>query len=189
MLPSRTPLNPFPLMPVQPLPLLLPAVDLFDVEQATEQAGTDLEQALLPLFLYCEKTQGRPELSEYQFRHLSLIRAALDAVAAYSMQVEQRHRATQANVTALNRQLHYAYDATKPQTLEQAMLIDWETIALRLLDRLRSPTDAPLSPLVVRLRQLPAFADSLARLDCPLDVRRQLAAVSIRHLPPPAHAA
>jgi hypothetical protein len=176
-------------MPVTPLPLLLPAVDLSDVEQATEQAGHDLEQALLPLFLYCEKTQGRPELSEYQFRHLQLIRAALDAVAAYSVQVEQRHAATCANVTALNRQLHYAYDAAKPQSLEQALLVDWETIALRLLDRLRPSTDAPLSPLVVRLRQLPAFETSLARLDCPPDVRRQLAAVSIRHLPPPAHAA
>jgi lysophospholipase L1-like esterase len=65
-------------MPVTPLPLLLPAVDLSDVEQATEQAGHDLEQALLPLFLYCEKTQGRPELSEYQFKHLNLIRAALE---------------------------------------------------------------------------------------------------------------
>jgi hypothetical protein len=176
-------------MPVTPLPLLLPAVDLSDVEQATEQAGTDLEKALLPLFLYCEKTQGRPELSDYQFRHLSLIRAALDAVAAYSTQVEQRHCATQANVTALNRQLHYAYDAHKPQSLEQAMLVDWETIALNLLDRLRRPTDAPLSPLVVRLRQLPAFEDSLARLNYPLDVRQQLATLSSRHLPPPARAA
>ncbi len=176
-------------MPAPPLPLLLPAVDLSDVEQATEQAGHDLEQALLPLFLYCEKTQGRAELSEYQFRHLSLIRAALDAMAAYSVQVEQRHRATQANVLALNRQLHYAYDASKPQSLEQAMLVDWQSIALNLLDRLRSPTDAPLSPLVVRLRQLPAFEDSLARLDYPPDVRQQLAAISARHLPPPAHAA
>ena len=176
-------------MPVTPLPLLLPAVDLSDVEQATEQAGHALEQALLPLFLYCEKTQGRPELSEYQFRHLSLIRAALDAMAAYSVQVEQRHTATQANVTALNRQLHYAYDATKPHSLEQAMLVDWESIALNLLDRLRQPTDAPLSPLVVCLRQLPAFEDSLARLNCPLHVRQHLAAVSAHHLPPPAHAA
>jgi hypothetical protein len=176
-------------MPAPPLPLLLPALDLSDVEQATEQAGHTLEQALLPLFLYCEKTQGRAELSEYQFRHLSLIRAALDAVAAYATQIEQRHRATQANVTALNRQLHYAYDATKPQSLEQAMLVDWESIALNLLDRLRRPTDAPLSPLVVRLRQLPAFEDSLARLDYPLNVRQQLAAISARYLPPPAHAA
>jgi hypothetical protein len=176
-------------MPITPLPLLLPAVDLSDVEQATEQAGHDLEQALLPLFLYCEKTQGRPELSDYQFHHLQLIRAALDAAAAYAVQVEQRHTATRANVTALNRQLHYAYDAAKPQTLEQALLIDWETIALHLLDRLRHPTETPLSPLVVRLRQLPAFEHSLSRLDCPPDVRQRLAAVSVRHLPPPAHAA
>ncbi len=176
-------------MPVTPLPLLLPAVDLSDVEQATEQAGHALEQALLPLFLYCEKTQGRPELSDYQFRHLSLIRAALDAVAAYSVQVEQRHQATQANVMALNRQLHHAYDTTKPQSLEQAMLIDWESIALNLLDRLRHPTDAPLSPLVARLRQLPAFEDSLARLDYPLHVRQQLATIGSRPLPPSAHAA
>lgn len=189
MLPLRTPPNLFISMPVSPLPLLLPAVDLSDVEQATEQAGHALEQALLPLFLYCEKTQGRPELSEYQFQHLRLIRTALDAVAAYSLQVEQRHQASQANVMVLNRQLHYTYDASKPQTLEKAMLIDWQSIALNLLDRLRSPTDAPLSPLVVRLRQLPAFEDSLARLDYPLDVRQQLAAISARHLPPPAHAA
>ncbi len=176
-------------MPVTPLPLLLPAVDLSDVEQATDQAGTTLEQALLPLFLYCEKTQGRPELSEYQFRHVQMLRTALDAAAAYVVQIEQRHTATQANVTALNRQLHYAYDAAKPHSLEQALLIDWQSIALNLLDRLRRPTEAPLSPLVARLRQLPAFEHSLARLDCPPDVRQQLAAVSVRHLPPPAHAA
>jgi hypothetical protein len=167
----------------------LPAVDLSDVEQATEQAGHALEQALLPLFLYCEKTQGRPELSDYQFRHLSLIRAALDAVAAYSVQVEQRHQASQANVMVLNRQLHHAYDTSKPQSLEQALLIDWESIALNLLDRLRHPHTPPLSPLVARLRQLPAFEDSLARLDYPLDVRQQLAAIGSRRLPPPAHAA
>ena len=188
MLPSRTPPNFFLPMPVTPLPLLLPAVDLSAVEQATDHAGHALEQALLPLFLYCEKTQGRPDLSDYQFRHLSLIRAALDAVAAYSTQVEQLLSATRANVTSLNQQLHYLYSG-KPQTLEKAMLIDWESIALNLLDRLRRPTDAPLSPLVARLRQLPAFEDSLARLDYPLDVRQQLATISARHLPPSAHAA
>lgn len=175
-------------MPIQPLPLLLPAVDLSPVEAQYEAVGKALEQALLPLFLYCEKTQGRPELTDYQFRHLASIRAALDAVAAFGLQVEQLLTATRANVQGLNRQLHYAY-SDKPQTLEKAMLVDWESIALNLLDRLRSPADAPLSPLVVRLRQLPAFEDSLARLDYPLEVRQQLAAITSHHLPPHAHAA
>ena len=31
------------------------------METAYEAVGKELEQALLPLFLYCEKTQGRPE--------------------------------------------------------------------------------------------------------------------------------
>jgi hypothetical protein len=176
-------------MPSQPLPLLLPAVDLSPVEAQYEAVGQALEQALLPLFLYCEKTQGRPELTDYQFRHLASIRATLDAVAAFGLQVEQLLTAYRANVTALNRQLHYAYDASKPHSLEQAMLVDWESIALNLLDRLRRPTDAPLSPLVVRLRSLPAFEDSLARLDYPPDVRQQLAAITSHHLPPHAHAA
>lgn len=169
-------------MPATPLPLLLPAVDLSPVEASYEASGQELEQALLPLFLYCEKTQGRPDLSDYQFQHLAKIRAALDAVAAFGTQVEQLLRASRANVEALNRQLHYLY-ADKPQTLEKAMLVDWESIALTLLDRLRQPQDAPLSPLVVRLRSLPAFEDSLARLDYPLDVRQQLASITSHHLP------
>jgi hypothetical protein len=167
-------------MPTTPLPLLLPAVDLSPVEAAYETTGQELEQALLPLFLYCEKTQGRPELTDYQF--LAKIRAALDAVAAFGTQVEQLLQATRANVAALNRQLHYVY-SDKPQTLEKAMLVDWESIALNLLDRLRQPQDAPLSPLVVRLRSLPAFEDSLARLACPLEVRQQLASITSHHLP------
>lgn len=176
-------------MPATPLPLLLPAVDLSPVEAAYEASGHELEQALLPLFVYCEKTQGRPELSDYQFQHLAKIRAALDAVADFGTQVEQLRRAQQANVDALNRQLHYVY-SDKPQTLEKAMQVDWESIALNLLDRLRQPQDAPLSPLVVRLRSLPAFEDSLARLSCSLEVRQQLASITSHHLPPPtAHAA
>jgi hypothetical protein len=166
-------------------------VDLSPVEVAYEASGKDLEQALLPLFVYCEKTQGRPELSDYQFQHLAKIRTALDAVAAFGAQVEQLLQAQQANVQALNRQLHYVY-SDKPQTLEKAMQVDWESIALNLLDRLRDPNAAPLSPLVVRLRSLPAFEDSLARLDSPLEVRQQLAAITSHHLPPPiltAHAA
>jgi hypothetical protein len=165
-----------------PLPLLLPAVDLSPVEATYEAAGKDLEQALLPLFLYCEKTQGRADLSDYQFKHLAKIRAALDAAAAFSAQVEQLLRAQRANVEALNRQLHHLY-SDKPQTLEKAMLVDWESIALNLLDRLRHPSEAPLSPLVVRLRSLPAFEDSLARLACPPEVRQQLGAITDRHLP------
>jgi hypothetical protein len=175
-------------MSATPLPLLLPAVDLSPVEAAYETTGQELEQALLPLFLYCEKTIGRPELSDYQFQHLAKIRAALDAVAAFGTQVEQLLRATRANVDALNRQLHYLY-SDKPQTLEKAMQVDWESIALGLLDRLRAPTEAPLSPLVVRLRSLPAFEDNLVRLDYPLTTRQDLAAITSRHLPPPAHAA
>jgi hypothetical protein len=169
-------------MSATPLPLLLPAVDLSPVEATYEAAGHDLERALLPLFLYCEKTQGRPELSDYQFQHLAKIRAALDAAAAFGTQVEQLLRATQANVHALNRQLHYLY-SDKPQTLEKAMLVDWESIALNLLERLRQPQDAPLSPLVVRLRSLPAFEDSLARLSCSPEVRQQLGAITDAHLP------
>jgi hypothetical protein len=175
-------------MPVTPLPLLLPAVDLSDVEQATEQAGYDLEQALLPLFFYCEKTQGRTELSEYQFRHLSLIRAALDAIAAYSNQVEQLLTATRANVTGLNCQLHHVY-STDPQLTALAQQVDWETIALSLLDRLRSPTAPAASPLVVRLSQQPAFQHNLVRLEYPLAARQDLAAITAHHLPSPAHAA
>nr|GFC09567.1 hypothetical protein [Tanacetum cinerariifolium] len=166
--------NPFILMPVTPLPLLLPAVDLSDVEQATEQAGHDLEQTLLPLFLYCEKTQGRSELSEYQFRHLSLIRAALDAIAAYSNQVEQLLTATRTNVTSLNAQLHHVY-STDPQLTALAQQVDWEAIALSLLDRLRSPTASAASPLVVRLSQQPAFQHNLVRLDYPLEAAHRAA--------------
>lgn len=175
-------------MPAPALPLLLPAVDLSPVEATYEAIGKDLEAALLPLFLYCEKTLGRPELSDYQFQHLAKIRAALDAVAAFGTQVEQLLSAHRANVTALNRQLHYLY-SDKPQTLEKALLVDWESIALNLLDRLRQPGDAPRSPLVVRLRQLPAFEQSLARLDYPLAIRQQLGAITSHHLPPHAHAA
>ncbi|MGI4871278.1 MAG: hypothetical protein ACRYFX_08880 [Janthinobacterium lividum] len=138
-------------MPSPALPLLLPAVDLSPVEAATEAAGHTLEQALLPLFLYCERVQGRDDLTDYQFRHVATIRAALDAVAAYSTQVEQRHTATCANVTGLNRQLHYAY-SPKPQSLEKAMQVDWESIALSLLERLH-PTGLPASPLVVRIKR------------------------------------
>jgi hypothetical protein len=169
-------------MPVQPLPLLLPAVDLSSVEAAYEDTGTDLAQALLPLFLYCEKTQGRPELTDYQFQHLAKIRAALDAAAAFGTQVEQLLRATQANVDALNRQLHHLY-SDKPQTVEKAMQVDWEGIALNLLDRLRQPTNAPLSPLAVRLRSLPAFAEGLDRLNCAPEVRQQLGAITSHDLP------
>jgi hypothetical protein len=178
-------------MPATPLPLLLPAVDLSPVEAAYEASGQALEQTLLPLFVYCEKTQGNPELTEGQYQHLVKIRAALDAVAAFGTQVEQLLRAQQANVEALNRQLHYVC-SNKPQTLEKAMQVDWESIALNLLDRLRDPGATPLSPLVVRLRSLPAFEDSLARLSCSLEVRQQLASITSHHLPPPtptAHAA
>jgi hypothetical protein len=169
-------------MSAQPLPLLLPAVDLSPIEATYEATGKDLEQALLPLFLYCEKTQGRPDLSDYQFRHLASIRAALDSIAAFGAQVEQLLRAQRANVEALNRQLHHLY-SDKPQTLEKAMLVDWESIALNLLDRLRQPDEAPLSPLVVRLRSLPAFEASLARLACSPEVRQQLGAITSHHLP------
>jgi hypothetical protein len=175
-------------MPVQPLPLLLPAVDLSPVEAAYEASGKDLEQALLPLFLYCEKTQGRPELSDYQFRHVASIRAALDAIAAFGTQVEQLLRAHRANVDVLNQQLHHVH-ADKPQTTEKPLSVDWESIALSLLDRLRQPNEAPLSPLVVRLRQLPSFENNLVRLDYPLAARQDLAAISSSHLPHPAHAA
>lgn len=175
-------------MSATPLPLLLPAVDLSPVEATYEAAGHELEQALLPLFLYCEKTQGRSELSDYQFQHLAKIRAALDAAAAFGTQVEQLLRAQQANVEALNRQLHYLY-SDKPQTLEKAMQVDWESIALGLLDRLRQPQQAPLSPLVVRLHSLPAFEHNLVRLDYPLAARQDLGAITFHHLPPPAHAA
>jgi hypothetical protein len=175
-------------MAVTPLPLLLPAVDLSDVEQATELAGHELEQALLPLFLYCEKTQGRADLSEYQFRHVSLIRTALNAMAAYATQVEELLTATRANVTGLNCQLHQVY-STDPQPPATAMQIDWERIALSLLDRLRHPNETPLSPLVVSLRQQSTFQDNLVRLDYPLTARQDLAAITAHHLPPPAHAA
>lgn len=139
-------------MPAPPLPLLLPALDLSPVEAVTEAAGQALEQALLPLSRYCARVEGRADLTDYQFRHVATIRAALDAVETYSTQLWQLLTATRANVTGLNRQLHHAY-SDRPQTLEKAMQVDWESIALSLLDRLQHPASVPASPLVVRVRR------------------------------------
>lgn len=152
-------------MPAPSLPLLLPAVDPTPVEAATEAAGRALEQALLPLFLYCEKAQGRADLSDYQLRHVLLIRGALDQLAEYATQLEQLLRVHRANVAGLNTQLHRALYA-QPQPLEKAMQLDWEGIALGLLDRLRRPADqaTPLSPLVARIRQSESFQRAQARL-------------------------
>lgn len=152
-------------MPPKSYPLLLPAVDPTPTELATEAAGHALEQALLPLFLYCEKTQGRPELTDYQFRHVQLIRTALDAVAAYATQLEQLLGVHRANVAGLNAQLHHVLD-TRPRPLEKTLQVDWESIACSLLERLRQPAEptAPLSPLVARIRQSDAFQRGQARL-------------------------
>jgi len=76
------------------------------VEAATEAAGYLLEQALLPLFIFCEKALARPDLSGYQFQHMQELRAALDAVAAYDTQIQQELRVHRANVAGLNEQLH-----------------------------------------------------------------------------------
>jgi len=148
-----------------PLPLLLPAHDPTPVQAATEAAGHALEQALLPLFLYCEKAVGRPDLSDGQFRHVQAIRAALDAVAAYDGQVQQELRFHRANVAGLNQQLHGLLASGRPTPLVNALQPDWQGLALTLLERFCDPTaPVPAQPAPSRGRELPAYTHHLVRL-------------------------
>ncbi|MDO7886002.1 hypothetical protein [Hymenobacter cheonanensis] len=165
-------------MPTSPLPLLLPAQDPAPVEAATEAAGHALEQALLPLFVSCEKALARPELSDYQFQHMQMLRAALDAVAAYDTQVQQELGVHRANVAALNQQLHQLLAYTQPRPLEQALQIDWQGLALTLLERFCSPSAPVLTQPPSRGRALPAYERHLVRLGLLLATPEEVAALS-----------
>ena len=166
-------------MPPAPLPLLLPARDPAPVEAASEAAGYVLEQALLPLFLYCEKAQGRPDLSDAQFRHVQAIRAALDAVAGYDAQLQQELRFHRANVAGLNQQLHGLLASGQPTPLARALQPDWQGLALALLERFCDPAQPVLvAPRPGQGRELPAYARYLVRLGLLLATPADLATFS-----------
>jgi hypothetical protein len=175
-------------MSTSPLPLLLPAQDPAFVEAETEAAGHALEQALLPLFLFCEKTMARPELSDYQFQHMQMLRVALDAMAAYDTQVQQELHVHRANVDSLNQQLHRLLVRTQPKVLEQVLQVDWQGLAFTLLERFCSPT-APISTQAPRERSLAAYERHLVRLGLLLASPEELAALSASTFPTLSHAA
>lgn len=176
-------------MPTPPLPLLLPAQDPAPVEAATEAAGHALEQALLPLFLSCQKALARPELSDYQFQHVQTLRAALDAVAAYDTQVQQELCLHRANVAGLNQQLHLLLARTQPKPLEQALQVDWQGLALTLLERFCSPANPVPTQPPPRGRALAAYERHLVRLGLLLASPEELAALTPPAYPPILHAA
>jgi hypothetical protein len=176
-------------MPTPPLPLLLPAQDPAPVEAATEAAGHALEQALLPLFLSCQKALARPDLSGYQFQHVQVLHAALDAVAAYDVQVQQELDLHRANVAGLNQQLHLVLARAQPTPLEQALQVDWQGLALTLLERFCSPTDPISTQPLPRGRSLAAYERHLVRLGLLLASPEELAALTPPASLPLLHAA
>lgn len=176
-------------MPTDPLPLLLPARDPAPVEAASEAAGYTLEQALLPLFVYCEKAQGRPDLSEGQFRHVQAVRAALDAVAGYDAQLQQELRFHRANVAGLNQQLHVLLASGRPTPLARSLQPDWQGLALALLERFCDPAQpVPLAIHPSQGRELPAYARHLVCLGLLLATPADLETLSLLPTPLP-HAA